>query len=131
VRVDELQCVQDHEPGATGLRPMRYVSRAQGGDRRGYQSLGEHARAEAAELGSGRGKNPVLDSGVTSRRLSSEGQVPMKQPKPRFSIEADAHGILRIVITRPNGSQIVMPAHSAHFAKNGTAVSPIEGQQFR
>lgn len=47
-------------------------------------------------------------------RLSSERsrQVPMKQQEPIFSIEKGDGGILRIVITRPDGSQIVMPDHS-------------------
>lgn len=39
----------------------------------------------------------------------------MKQPEPAFSIEADAHGIKRIVIIRPDGSQIVMPAHNPGY----------------
>ncbi|WP_210189127.1 hypothetical protein [Nitrobacter vulgaris] len=32
--------------------------------------------------------------------------------EPMFSIEKDAGGNLRIVITRPDGSQIVLLAHS-------------------
>jgi hypothetical protein len=38
-------------------------------------------------------------------------QAPMKT-EPMFSIEKDAGGNLRIVITRPDGSRIVLPAHS-------------------
>jgi hypothetical protein len=60
------------------------------------------------------GRNSISKLGVVRGRLSSERsrQVPMKQQEPMFSIQKDAGGILRIVITRPDGSQIVMPGHS-------------------
>jgi hypothetical protein len=42
--------------------------------------------------------------------MSGEREVPMKQIEPMFSIETDAGRIARIVITRPDGSRIVLPA---------------------
>jgi hypothetical protein len=35
----------------------------------------------------------------------------MKQSAPMFSVERDSCGHLRIVITRPDGSEVTMPAH--------------------
>jgi hypothetical protein len=68
-------------------------------------------RGGSSERARQSGGTPLLVPELPDLYRSRARQAPMKT-EPMFSIEKDAGGNLRIVIARPDGSRIVLPAHS-------------------